>query len=410
MSFQKKAVPLQSVREKEDKMGFRYLYREYSRELIFGCILLFFVGLSCWLGSYIPEDLYTNGISQILNGSIAAVSLAAAWLMIRHTDGMKTRKMWVLVLFVYAVFSTMLLMRVTSFVDAPKQGLVCLRGWEMLVGNFLLWLLLLYPTETLRPGWLTFPKALMRVLPVIIAFVIEEITPIDLRALLALYPVVLLGFLIRHIRKYRQWCEENYSSMENIDAQWIVRYIILYLLDGAMFFALCFFASVPVAMTQQWLLLVIIGYSTEQILYRNDPWDTVRHKNAIHMQPQMEELEEENQNPDTESNAEYRRVLEEWMAGEKPYINPEFRLIDLRQVLPLNRTYLSNFINAEYNCNFYQFVTNYRIEEAKRLMKEQPDMKLQDVAEQSGFSSPVVFSRIFARETGMTPREWSSSN
>ena len=43
-------------------------------------------------------------------------------------------------------------------------------------------------------------------------------------------------------------------------------------------------------------------------------------------------------------------------------------------------------------------------------MTEHPDMKLQDVAEQSGFSSPVVFSRIFARETGITPREWSSES
>ena len=98
------------------------------------------------------------------------------------------------------------------------------------------------------------------------------------------------------------------------------------------------------------------------------------------------------------------------MQNEKPYCNPEFRLLDLRQVLPLNRTYLSQLINTEYGCNFYQFVTNYRIEEAKRLMKEHPEMQLQEIAERSGFSSPTVFSRIFARETGMTPREWGGRN
>ena len=98
------------------------------------------------------------------------------------------------------------------------------------------------------------------------------------------------------------------------------------------------------------------------------------------------------------------------METEKPYLNPEFRLNDLRQVLPLNRTYLSQLINTEYDCTFYQFVTNYRIEEAKRLMKEKPDLKMQDIAEQCGFSSPVVFSRIFARETGETPSEWCANN
>ena len=95
------------------------------------------------------------------------------------------------------------------------------------------------------------------------------------------------------------------------------------------------------------------------------------------------------------------------MKTEKPYLNPEFRLLDLRQVLPLNRTYLSQLINTEYGCNFYQFVTNYRIEEAKQLMKAHPDMLMQDIAEQCGFSSPTVFARIFSREVGMTPSEWN---
>ena len=95
------------------------------------------------------------------------------------------------------------------------------------------------------------------------------------------------------------------------------------------------------------------------------------------------------------------------MRTDKPYLNPDFRLMDLREVLPLNRSYLSALINSAYGCNFYQFVTNYRINEAKQLMSEHPEMQLQEVAERSGFSSPTVFSRIFARETGVTPREWS---
>lgn len=79
---------------------------------------------------------------------------------------------------------------------------------------------------------------------------------------------------------------------------------------------------------------------------------------------------------------------------------------DLRRVLPMNRTYLSQFIKAEFDCTFYQFVTNYRIEEAKRLMRENPDWKVQQIADLCGFSSATVFGRIFARETGLTPTEW----
>jgi len=53
-----------------------------------------------------------------------------------------------------------------------------------------------------------------------------------------------------------------------------------------------------------------------------------------------------------------------------------------------------------------QYATNYRIEEALRLMREHPDMKVQDIAEQSGFSSAATFSRSFAKEMGYSPTEW----
>lgn len=378
-------------------MSFSYVWREYSRELIYGFILLMLAGISICLGTYIPEDLYANGITQIMNGCIATVGLSGAWLMLRHSDGMKIRKVWAFTLLVYAIFATTLLMRLTSFVDQPKEGFMSLQGWQMLVGNFLFWLLLLYPTESLRPGWMNLTRGILHGLPVIIAFIVDEVSTIDMRIILALYPVVSLCFLAQHIRKYRLWCEENYSTMDHIDAQWIVRYMIMCLIDGALFFTLCFVGSVPVAFTQQWLLLLIIGYSTEQILFRQEP-----------QYLEIGEEEEEPKNTTTESNAKYKQDLEQWMETEKPYLHPEFRLQDLTQVLPLNRTYLSQFINAEYNCSFYQFVTNYRVEEAKRLMKEQPEMKMQDIAEHCGFSSPTVFTRTFARETGMTPSEWSA--
>lgn len=385
-------------------MNVHELCKNYKSEFIFGGVLLVCVILSCILVQNIPARYY-DSLSLIMNCCITTISLSGAWLMARHTKGMLVRRVWVFNLLANAFFAMLLVLRVTSFVDdTPNDELVGLAGWEIVVGNFLLWLLLLYPMLVLRPGWMTVPRALLQGLPVGLAVLLDQMFDIDLRILLAIYPVLLLGLLISYIRKYRQYCEENYSSMDNIDVQWIVRYIIMYLLDGALFFILCFFPIAPIVITQQWLILLMIAYSTEQILYRNDPWATVRsHK---HNTQESEEHEEEENTPSIDF-AQYRETLEQWMKTEKPYLNPEFRLLDLRQVLPLNRTYLSQLINTEYGCNFYQFVTNYRIEEAKQLMKAHPDMLMQDIAEQCGFSSPTVFARIFSREVGMTPTEWN---
>jgi len=164
------------------------------------------------------------------------------------------------------------------------------------------------------------------------------------------------------------------------------------------------------AFTEQWLLLFTLAYSTEQILYRQDPWNMLRRAVKTKSWTDEIEIEEPEEGSPELTNAEYRATLEQWMETEKPYRNPEFRLLDLQQILPINRTYLSQLINTEYGCNFYQFVTNYRIEDAKRMITEHPDWKLHDIAEQCGFSSPVVFSRTFTRETGMTPSEWNTRN
>ena len=388
------------------KLRLRELWEEYKSEFVFGVSLMVCVGLSYWLAQRISLSFYVDALSPILNGCIVVVSLFGAWLMFRHYEGVRVRLLWGSVLLTWAVLMSLLLARVFSFY-APmgSDETLSLRGFELLVGNFYAWLLLHYPTVVLRPGYLNFKKALVWLLPAILIALVDYFLPIDLSWLLAIYPVVLGGCLIAfHLRGYRQWCEENYSSLEDVDAQWIVRYMIMYFISGACYTVMSFSYTSAHAFTQQWMLLLMLGYSTEHILFRPDPLDIVHY--AKKKKQAMLEVEEEASDPPL-SNAAYREMLDKWMDEEKPYLHPDFRLIDLRQVLPLNRTYISQLINAEYGCNFFQWVTKYRIEEAKRLMTEHPDMKMQDVAEQSGFSSPVVFSRTFAREEGKTPREWN---
>ena len=389
-------------------MEIRSLYDNYKSEILFGLALITLVLLSFYGSTFIPALLYTDGISQILNGCVATVGLLGSMLIWRHHDGMRARKFWAFVLLVWTILATLLLLRFIAYnVNREETGVLSLHGWELLIGNFYAWLLLLYPAEVLRPGWLNIGRALRHLLPVFLIAAIDHFFTIDLRWMLALYPVVLLGFLAMHVRAYRVWCEQNYSSMEHIDAQWIVRYMIMYLICGGAYIYMSVTTHPTRAFTLQWLLLFMLVYSTEQILFRPDPWKIIRRR-LREREAQEEDDDSTAVETDEQTQVAYRATLEQWMRTDKPYLNPDFRLMDLREVLPLNRTYLSALINSAYGCNFYQFVTNYRINEAKQLMREHPEMQLQEVAERSGFSSPTVFSRIFARETGMTPREWSA--
>ena len=376
-------------------MSLKTFYHDYKEVLIFSCCLITCVILSHVLSHHLPVPYFDTVFTPIINACVATVCLGGAVLIFRHTNGLRVRKAWGGTLLCWGLMEVSFLILTLHFHQPVLiTGSIYMETFHMLAGNTLGWLLLIYPTSVLRPGWLNVKRSLIQLVPLWALCIVDYIVPLDLRWLIALYPIVLLGFLLMHIRAYRNWCEENYSTMDEIDEQWILRYLIMVIVIGASYMFICITTSPTRLFTQQILLLFFFAYSTEQILYRRDPWE------------EMKSTAEEDSSAEGDQ-AEYIRQLEQWMESEKPYRNTEFRLIDLRAVLPMNRTYLSQFISSAYGCNFYQFVTRYRIEEAKRLMTEHPDMKLQDVSEQSGFSSPTVFARIFTREVGETPSEWS---
>ena len=381
---------------KYTRFSLRKFLVEYKEEGLFGLGLLACVVVSYGLAPLIPIDIFRSIISPIQNTAIITVTLINTWAMARHSEGIRVRYVYA---WIMGVLSLIMIAGVTYRMSVnaelqPADGIFSFEGWEMLGGDLIAWLLLAYPSELLHPGWLTWKNGLKRLLPVVVLGVIDMLTPWDLRWLLVLVPVVWVALLFKHVHDYRRYAEENYGSVEQTDEKWVIRYLVMIFVLGCSYAYLCITEEPNRLFTQQWLLLFILVYTNDQVIFRSKPW--------------IENVEEEEgeEEAKTEFGAEYREKLEQWMETEKPYLNPEFRLNDLRQVLPLNRTYLSQFIHAEYDCTFYQFVTNYRIEEAKRLMREQPDLRIWEIAEQCGFSSPTVFGRVFARETGQTPTEW----
>lgn len=377
--------------------SFRDFWKTYKEEILFALLLSAFTVLSHWLSRFIPTTLFESVILLIQHGANTAICFVGSWLLFRHSDGLRIRRASAYALAIWGI-ADMFFMIQTYLLDQPvlNIGSEALTVYMLFAGNFLGWLLLIYPTETLRPGWLNWKRCLWQLLPLVVLCAVDYIVPYDLRWLISLYPVGLFIMVLTHIRAYRLWCENNYSSMEHIDVQWIVRYLIMLAVLGASYGYMMLSDNPCRGLTQNILICFMFVYSIEQILFRRDPWD-----NLIG----TEEADKE-QSDTTGEQSEKARKLEQWMETEKPYLDPNFKLIDLMRALPMNRSYLSEFINTTYGCTFYQFVTRYRIEEAKRIMRENSELKMADVAVRSGFSSQSAFSRIFIRETGQTPREW----
>lgn len=70
--------------------------------------------------------------------------------------------------------------------------------------------------------------------------------------------------------------------------------------------------------------------------------------------------------------------------------------------------YLSTLFNREVGINFSVFLKQYRISQAKRLLKG-TELKIYQIAEQVGYSDPKYFNRVFKEEMGISPNEYRQS-
>lgn len=82
--------------------------------------------------------------------------------------------------------------------------------------------------------------------------------------------------------------------------------------------------------------------------------------------------------------------------------NSQLTLDDLADYLHLNKYYVSSLFKKETGMTFNNYLTEYRIEQAKILLKESNDL-LADISQQVGYSDPAYFSRIFKKKTSMSP-------
>lgn len=99
------------------------------------------------------------------------------------------------------------------------------------------------------------------------------------------------------------------------------------------------------------------------------------------------------------------------METEELYLNPDLRLSDLVDHLGVTRNQLSFVINKHLGKNFYDFVNEYRVRRALRLISESSydDKKIIAIAFDAGFNSKPAFNAVFKKYTGLTPSAYRDS-
>lgn len=90
------------------------------------------------------------------------------------------------------------------------------------------------------------------------------------------------------------------------------------------------------------------------------------------------------------------------------HYSTDIMLNDMADELGISAKYCSNLFKKLSDDNFKNFLNKYRIERAKEIIVNQPDIKITDLCTMVGFNSSNTFIRVFGKYTGTTPKAFAN--
>ncbi len=106
--------------------------------------------------------------------------------------------------------------------------------------------------------------------------------------------------------------------------------------------------------------------------------------------------------------AEENRIAEKvkkLMELDKLYQEPSFSRADLAREIPTSESIVSRVINVSFGKSFPRYLSEFRVEDAKRMLLDK-NIPVQVVASEVGFNSLASFNRVFREITGVTPTQY----
>ena len=218
---------------------------------------------------------------------------------------------------------------------------------------------------------------------------------------------LIIGYIILalwHQQKYKQALKNVYSDIEKRKLKWIrqFQYVLLgiVIISGLGFYGGKW--DIPVLTNfyhYNYIIIVAIVYwlaykllTSPDLFWQLPPVDIPSKKY------------EKSGLPEVELNTIYKSLLE-YIEADKPYLDTDLTIYKMAEALELPRHHLSQAINTKSGKSFYDFINSYRVEEAKRRLKdpEFSNLTIQAIAFDSGFNSKATFNTAFNKFAGMTP-------
>ena len=224
--------------------------------------------------------------------------------------------------------------------------------------------------------------------------------------LVVIHVLVYMSWSVRLLLVHSRTIKESFSTIDKINLNWLrflmIGFTITWL--AALFFDMQIKGSGD--WDYVWLLVSVLMYLIGYMGLRQPEIFSGDMSMTYALKKKYEKSALTN-----ESAELYLKKLQQYMHVEKPYLNSNITLPELARNVSMSVHHLSQVINDKLNQNFFDFINQYRVEEAKKLLLETDKKHLTIVAIgfESGFNSNSSFNAVFKKLTNRTPSQYRKS-
>lgn len=219
--------------------------------------------------------------------------------------------------------------------------------------------------------------------------------------------VIMICWLgVRRLNRFDHQLKEVYADTEDTSTEPLRTLLICFVVTsvissgfnaiGRQYFATSvWLLAIPSVLFSTMLFAVsYVGYSRKYVALQ------------LHKDMEEEMVEQEpNEGNEPATADKFGPILKRMMEEQQLYLQPDIKINELAQQVGTCRTYLSNYLNQELGVSFSDYINRQRIEYAKALMAQSPNLALAEVAVASGFASVTSFVRNYKKFVGKAPRE-----
>lgn len=200
--------------------------------------------------------------------------------------------------------------------------------------------------------------------------------------------VVLSGFIIRDVFRKLFSKKETCTTSEIWLLAVYISNLLIYLAYIIGYFYFYFVGTVTFSIVFYGLILLFLSKKNRDSIFRDLP-DKYSAKKI-----------------DEEEAMSIIKSLDVLMKEKELYKNTNIKLQDIAKELHITSHKLSQLLNDNIGKSFAGFLNSYRIEEAKKILKEVQNITLEAVGFEAGFSSKSNFYATFKKVVGQTPAEY----